>query len=186
MFEDFSFGDWFSSDSAAVNPVNDQELLGQGIVDRAIYDQSVTDLNTANDRAALSFEGAYQSATAGPEYDPTQADPYGFQQILGRAVVQQSQGHMADDSPLNMVKSGDIGAWASAAMGAAKAFVTPRQGATPISNAPRQVFSNRPGQGGGYVLNPTRSGGAVSTGARPTSPLVVVGLLAVGAYLAFK
>lgn len=188
MFLDDFFGSFGGEGfGAAVDTINDQEALGQGIVDRAIYDQSVLDLNTANDRAALAFEGQYQIATAGPAYDPTEADPYGFQTILGRAIVQQSQPqHLVDDTPLNAVNGGDVGAWASAAMGVARAFATPSSGPAPIGNTPRQIFSNKPGQGGGYVLTPNRSGVSVaSPGSDPTG-LIVVGLLAVGVYLAVK
>lgn len=188
----FDFGGLFGSDdSAAVNPVNDQEALGQGIVDQAIYDQSALDLANANDRAALGFEGAYDHATAGPAYDPTEADPYGFQEIMGRAIVQQSQPqHVQDDSPLNMVNGGDVGAWSNAAMGAAKAFATPTHGPGTIGNTPRQIFSNKPGQGGGYVLTPNRMGATYAgTGAKTLatmSPVVLVGLVAVGAYLVLR
>ncbi|MDO8356965.1 MAG: hypothetical protein Q7U76_11300 [Nitrospirota bacterium] len=190
MFEDM-FG-WFSSDdsgsSAVINPVNDQEALGRGIVEQAIYDQSAADLATANDRAASSFEGQYQHATAGPEYDPTEADPYGFQQILGRAIVQQSTPqHLVDDSPLNRIGSADVSAWATQAAGALRSFVSTPTGPGTAGNVPRQVFSNRPGQGGGYVITPSRGAGAsTSSGKAIPSPLLLVGLVAVGAYLAFK
>lgn len=188
----FDFGGLFGGDdSATVNPVNDQEALGQGIVDQAIYDQSKLDLADANDRAALAFEGSYQTATAGPEYDPTEADPYGFQQILGRAIVQQSQPQATqDDSPLNMVNGGDVGAWANAAMGVAKGFATPSQGPGTIGNSPRQIFSNRPGQGSGYILNPNRKSttyaGTGATAPASLPPMVVLGLVAVGAYLVLR
>lgn len=188
----FDFGGLFGSDdSAAVNPVNDQEALGQGIVDQAIYDQSALDLADANDRAALGFEGAYDHATAGPAYDPTEADPYGFQEIMGRAIVQQSQApHTLDDTPLNMVSAGDVGAWANAAAGVAKGVASVQNTNGTIGNTPRQIFSNKPGQGGGYVLTPNRTGATYAgTGAKTLatmSPVVLVGLVAVGAYLVLR
>lgn len=187
--ESFDWGPMFGSgDSAAVNPVNDQEALGQGIVDQAIYDQSKLDLADANERAALGFEGAYDHATAGPAYDPTEADPYGFQQIMGLAIVQQSQApHTIDDTPLNMVGAGDVGAWSKAAAGIAKGVASVQNKNGTIGNTPRKIFSNRPGQGGGFVLTPNRTGATYAgTGAKAPasmSPLVMVGLVAVGAYL---
>jgi hypothetical protein len=48
------------------------------------------------------------------------------------------------------------------------------------------VFSNRPGQGGGYTLTPNRAGASISAVPGDASGLIVVGLLAVGAYLVFK
>lgn len=183
---DFFQGDGFGA-AATVSEVNDQEALGRGIVEQAIFDQSRVDLDTANDRAASSFEGQYQHATAGPEYDPTEADPYGFQQILGRAIVQQSTPqHLVDDSPLNRIGSADVSEWAKQATGALRSFVTKPTGPVPAGNVPRQVFSNRPGQGGGYVITPRGARASTSQGIASPSPLVLVGLVVVGVYLAVK
>lgn len=184
---DFFKGDGFGA-AATVNPVNDQEALGQQIVDQAINEQSRLDLIDANDRAASSFEGAYQTSTAGPDYDPTEADPYGFQAILGRAIVQQSQPTpqiLVDDAPLNRLGSGDVASWATAAASSLKDFVTTPAKPGTVSNVPKQIFSNRPGQGGGYVITPGRrtSSAAPSSGA---PPFLLIGLIAVGAYLALK
>lgn len=185
-FFDFLTGDGFGA--AVSNPGDDQEALGQQILDQAIFDQSRLDLEDANNRAASSFEGQYQHATAGPEYDPTEADPYGFQQILGRAIVQQSQApaHLVDDSPLNRLGSGDVASWATAAAGSLRSFVSGPQRPGTVSNVPKQVFSNRPGQGGGYVIRPGGKGASASPGAVGAPSFVLIGLVAVGAYLALK
>lgn len=184
-FFDFFTGDGFGA--AVSNPGDDQEALGQQILDQAIYDQSQLDLQAANDRAASSFEGQYQHATAGPEYDPAEADPYGFQQILGRAIVQQSQApHLTDDTPLNRLGSGDVASWATAAAGSLRNFVTQPQRPGTVSNVPKQVFSNRPGQGGGYVIRPGGKGSSASPGLSSPPSFVLIGLVAVGAYLALK
>ena len=185
-FFDIFKGDGFGA--AVSNPGDDQEALGQQILDQAIYDQSRLELADANDRAASSFEGQYQSATAGPAYDPTEADPYGFQQILGRAIVQQSQPTpqiLVDDTPLNRLGSGDVASWATAAANSLKDFVTTPSRPGTVSNVPKQIFSNRPGQGGGYVITPGRQVSA-SQGASGAPPFLLIGLVAVGAYLALK
>lgn len=174
---------------AAVSDVNDQEALGQSIVDQAIYDQSVLDLANANEHAALAFEGEYQHATAGPAYDPTVEDPYGFQQILGRAIVQQSQGtppYIQDDTPLSLVNGADLGAWAKAAMGAAKSFAPSNPGGVGTVKQPKQIFSNRPGQGSGFIITPSRNGGAVNQAGSSAPNFVVLGLVALGVYLALR
>ena len=187
-----SFFDWFSGEDTEQATIgSDQEALGQQIVDQAIWEQSRLALNEATERAALAFEGAYQHATAGPAYDPTEADPYGFQEILGRAIVQQSQGAMEaikDDSPLNRVNAADVGAWANAALGIAKAFAPDNPGGVGTVNQPKQIFSNRPGQGNGYVITPSRTGGAVNRvgGESGMGGLLVLGLVAVGSYVALK
>jgi hypothetical protein len=171
-----------------VNPVNDQEALGQSIVEQALNEQSRLDLLAANDRAASSFEGQYQHATAGPEYDPTEADPYGFQQILGRAIVQQSQPTpqiLVDDSPLNRLGSGDVASWATAAANSLKDFVTTPAKPGTVSNVPKQIFSNRPGQGGGYVITPGRLTASAAPSAGAPS-FLILGLIGVGVYLALK
>lgn len=174
---------------AAVTDGSDQEALGQSIVDQALYDQSVLDLANANEHAALAFEGEYQHATAGPAYDPTVEDPYGFQQILGRAIVQQSQGtppYIQDDTPLNRVNGADLGAWAKAALGVAKDFAPSNPGGVGTVNQPKQIFSNRPGQGSGFILSPARNGGAVNRAGSSAPNLMVLGLVALGVYLAIR
>lgn len=182
------FFDWFSGEDTETATIgNDQEALGQLIVDRAIYDQSVQDLADANEHAALAFEGAYQHATAGPAYDPTVEDPYGFQEILGRAIVQQSQGtppYINDDTPLHQVGGADLGAWAKAALGVAKDFLPSNPGGVGTVNQPKQIFSNRPGQGSGLILSPARAGVGQSGGSAPN--VMVLGLVALGVYLALR
>lgn len=184
--------DWFSSDdsgaaSAVVDDVNGQEALGRSIVEAELHRQSEADLLAANDHAADSFQAYYEDATAGPSYDPFADDPYHgvTQETLGRAIVAQSQGqHTVDDSPLAFLRSADVGAWANVVR-AVPGLVNPDAAEQPISGAPRQVFSNRPGQGQGFQISPARLGGSAQPGAG-VSPVLILAVVAVGVYLARK
>lgn len=184
--------DWFSSDdagtaSAVVDDVNGQEALGRSIVEAELHRQSEADLQAANQHAADGFEAYYEDATAGPAYDPFADDPYHdiTQETLGRAIVAQSQGqHTVDDSPLAFLRSADIGAWADVAR-QVPGLVNPGAAEQPISGTPRQIFSNRPGQGQGFQISPTRISSPANAGGGP-SPLILLGLVVVGVYLASK
>lgn len=190
------FFDWFQGDgfgaatddtaTAVIDDVNGQEALGQAIVEAEIHRQSEADLLAANDHAADTVQAYYEEATAGPAYDPFADDPYHAvtQETLGRAIVQQSQGqHTLDDSPLAFLKSADIGAWADVVK-QVPGLINPDAAAQPISGTPRQIFSNKPGQGQGFQITPARQG-ATNHGAG-VSPLLVLGVVAVGVYLASK
>lgn len=187
-----SFFDWFSGDNvdtATIDQGTQQEALGRDIVERAIYDQSRADLVAANQHAADSFEAFYEDATIGPAYDPLADDSYHglTQETLGRAIVQQAQGqHAKDDSPLAFINSANIGAVARAASAVGN-LLTPEESAVPISGVPRQVFGNRPGQGQGWQLSPTRLGNRSGQSLGSLPPVVLIGVaLAVGVYLVRK
>mgnify|MGYP001591694178 CR=1 FL=1 len=189
-FFDFFQGDGFGAatetGSAVIDDVNGQEALGQAIIEAELHRQSEADLDAANQRATDSFQAYYEDATAGPAYDPFADDPYHglTQETLGRAIVQQAQGqHALDDSPLEFLKSADIGAWADVVR-QVPGLVNPGAAEQPISGAPRQIFPNRPGQGQGFQISPARLGSAPTGGG--VSPLLILGVVAVGVYLASK
>ena len=190
-FFDFLTGDGFGAaaetESAVIDDVNGQEALGRAIIEAEIHRQSEADLLDANQHAADGFQAYYEDATAGPDIDPFADDPYHgiTQETLGRAIVQQAQGqHALDDSPLAFLRSADIGAWADVAR-QVPGLVNPEAAEQPISGVPRQIFSNRPGQGQGFQIAPARLGTPAGTGSG-MPPLLILGLVAVGVYLASK
>lgn len=190
-FLDFFKGDGFGAaaetESAVIDDVNGQEALGRAIIEAEIHRQSEADLDAANQHAADGFQAYYEDATAGPAYDPFADNPYHgiTQETLGRAIVAQSQGqHTLDDSPLAFLRSADIGAWVDVAR-QVPGLVNPEAAEQPLSGVPRQIFSNRPGQGQGFQISPSRLGSPASAGTG-ISPLLLLGVVAVGVYLASK
>lgn len=187
FFKGEGFGAAAETESAVIDDVNGQEELGRAIIEAELHRQSEADLDAANQHAADSFQAFYEDATAGPDIDPFADDPFHAitQETLGRAIVQQAQGqHALDDSPLAFLRSADIGAWTEVAR-QVSGLVNPDAAEQPISGVPRQVFPNRPGQGQGFQIAPSRLGPPASAGAG-ISPLLLLGVVAVGVYLASK
>ena len=198
-FDDISFdflkGEGFGAATASTVDAEGlrQEDLGRSIIEAEINRQSREDLSRANQHAADSFEAYYGEATAGPQYDPFADDPYHgtSQEVLGRAIVQQSvdQGRTAND-PLNLLNSPDVASWAGVLKGVVGAVLPGNPGGT-VNNVPRQVFPSGPNNGrlfaGSSIFSPGVRGASVSQpGGDMLMPLLVLGAVGVGLYVALK